>query len=470
MSESYEQDDSPIDPGLLPGATVAGRFRVVRKLGEGGMGAVYAAVNISTNRSVALKVMHPEYAAKKDIVRRFKREAKAATAINHPNVIEVLDVVETETGETVMVMELLQGEPLDALLDRRGALPLGEVCRIMVPVVAAVGAAHARGIVHRDLKPENIFLSTGLNGLPTPKVLDFGIAKILDPSQINERSTKSGATRTGSMLGTPHYMSVEQACGERDIDHRTDVWSVGVILYVMLAGRRPYDGDNFGQILKALMTHVPTPLSEIVPGLPHDVAALVDRCMRKPRDQRPVDLREVYAVLGAYAGDTSVSVPPCAIGVFPSDLASSATLSAASIHTSSLPIARTSHVRPSKKKLALLVGVAVAAMMLGVVGVAVWTISASHFGVVVSPDQASSRVASTLPAASSAAILETPDIPALPNPTSSTAASNAPPSGSARTKTSPSASAPPASTNTGKTPSTGDGKPPKTGIIDTVPY
>lgn len=332
-----EQDDERLsESGLLPGTVVASRFQVQRKLGEGGMGAVYKATNITTNRPVALKVMHPEYAQKKDIVKRFMREAKAATVITHPNVIEVLDVVNTDTGEPVMVMELLEGEPLDSVLDRRGALPLAEVARIMTPVVSAVGAAHARAIVHRDLKPENIFLARGTDGVVRPKVLDFGIAKILDPSQINEGETKTGATKTGSMLGTPHYMSIEQACGEKDIDHRTDVWSIGIILYVMLSGRRPYEGENYGQILKALMTETPPSVASLVPGLPAEVVDIVERCMARQKDQRPFDLREVYAVLSRFCD--AVHVPPPSMSAAAlHEAGSSATLAAASVYTSAVP-------------------------------------------------------------------------------------------------------------------------------------
>jgi eukaryotic-like serine/threonine-protein kinase len=331
--ESERQNDDT----LIPGTVVSGKFRVERKLGEGGMGSVYAAVNITTNRPVALKVMHPEYAAKKDIVRRFMREAKAATVITHPNVIEVFDVVDGERGEPVMVMELLEGQPLDSVLDERGALPLGEVARIMTPVVSAVGAAHARGIIHRDLKPENIHLARASDGTIKPKVLDFGIAKILDPSQINESATKSGATRTGSMLGTPYYMSMEQACGEKDIDHRTDIWSIGVMLYVMLTGRHPYEGENYGQILKSLMTDTPQPVASLVPGLPGEVADIVQKCMSRQREERPADLRVVYNVLARYCSDVSLPGPPSASQYVPANAGNSATLAAASVYTSHIP-------------------------------------------------------------------------------------------------------------------------------------
>ncbi len=480
MSVSYEQDDRRDDSGLPPGTTVANRFRVDRKLGEGGMGAVYAAVNITTNRPVALKVMHPEYAAKKDIVRRFMREAKAATAINHPNVIEVLDVVDSDGGDPVMVMEMLQGEPLDAVLERRGALPLGEIARVMLPVVAAVGAAHARGIVHRDLKPENIYLSVAANGSVVPKVLDFGIAKILDPSQINELSTKTGATRTGSMLGTPHYMSIEQACGERDIDHRTDIWSIGVMLYVMLSGRRPYDGENFGQILKALMTQTPTPIASLVPGLPADVADLIDRCMRRARGERPLDLREVHLVLSRYCNDNSVAAPPSAATTFlQTDLASGATLSAASMYTSQLPSSQiTAPGRRSRN--GLIVGaVALAALCVGA-GLTIWKLSAGT-PVAAAPAphaladpaltvSAAAVAAAAVPPASEAPIVVTPS----ENPEPADAVPSTGPNGTGhagKSKPSGSAAIPPTgSAAKAQPPAATDAKSPKGGIIETLPY
>ncbi len=363
---SYDEDlDRQSNPGLVPGTIIAGRFQVESKLGEGGMGAVYRATNIATGRWVALKAMHPEYALKKEVVRRFMREAKAATAIRHPNVIEILDVVEAEGGEPVMVMELLDGEPLDDLLTRMGPLPLGEVARIMTPVISAVGAAHGLGIIHRDLKPENIFLARGPDGGRLPKVLDFGIAKVLDPNQINELATKSGATRTGSMLGTPHYMSIEQACGEKDIDHRTDVWSLGIILYNMLSGQRPYDGDNYGQILRALMTTTPPPIEKLVPGLPADIVDIVNRCTARTRDERPKDLREVYEVVSRYTHDTTTQAPPSVAGSLLSreEMMSGVTLQAASVYVSKPSGGAVQ--RPGSKRLGLLVGVGVAFLVLG---------------------------------------------------------------------------------------------------------
>lgn len=468
-------DLSPPEPeqGLLPGTVVAGRFRITRKLGEGGMGAVYAAQNTATNRVVALKVLHPEYAAKKEVVRRFIREAKAATAITHPNVIEVLDVVHGDAGEPVMVMELLDGEPLDAVLERRGRLPLGEVASIMLPVIEAVATAHARGIVHRDLKPENIFLANGPGQTVVPKVLDFGIAKILDPSQINELASKSGATRTGSMLGTPHYMSIEQACGEKDIDHRTDVWSMGVILYVLLSGHRPFDGDNFGQILKALMVEKPPAIAELVPGLPSDVAQMVDRCMRHKRDERPSDLREVHAVLARYAGagGLTASLPPCSLD----DLARSPTVSAPSV---SAWASASSHTKTAPKRRVWIV--AAAASLAMVAGAVVLLVRANHSDQapivanvdLAAPAQPSSAAASAEPSATASS----PLVEVLPPASTSgqVPATSAPPLfkvSSAQSTASPaSATAPARSVPQPATAPPTPSRPPKGGIIETMPY
>jgi len=375
------------------------------------------------------------------------------------------------------VMELLQGEPLDAVLDQRGALALGEVCRIMVPVVAAVGAAHARGIVHRDLKPENIFLANNAEGAVVPKVLDFGIAKILDPAQINELSTKTGATRTGSMLGTPHYMSIEQACGERDIDHRTDIWSIGVILYVMLSGRRPYDGENYGQILKALMTQTPAPISDLVPGLPSDVSDLVVRCMRRSRTERPLDMREVYLVLSRYSADTSIGPPPSvAASLLQADLGSGATLSAASVYTSHAPVSQLSPPPGRSRNILLLGAVAFAALSLGA-GLTIWKL-ASPPAVLAAPDPNASAAAllPDSPLASASATSRPADSAIVVVPTDSAPppepkAPDAPGKGASKPPSSAHIGPPTAGTKAAPTTTATDGKtPPKGGIIETLPY
>ncbi|WP_437866055.1 serine/threonine-protein kinase [Sorangium sp. So ce363] len=288
--------------GSLPaGKIIAGRFRIERLIGRGGMGEVYAARNVGTGRDVALKMIRGVADAAQ--TRRFLREAKAATAIQHPNVIEVLDVFE-EDHTPVMVMELLRGEPLSGLRKRRGALQLYEAARLLVPVASALRAAHEKGIVHRDLKPDNIFLSEPQAGGCVPKVLDFGIAKVLDPTSISSE-TQGGNTSTGSILGTPHYMSFEQAMSEKDIDHRADIWAMGVILFEALTGRRPLEFENLGEMYTAFLQREVPSIRSAVPDLPADVAGVLDRCLQKRREDRLDDLAPLVEVLGRYTDPTS---------------------------------------------------------------------------------------------------------------------------------------------------------------------
>ncbi len=282
---------------LSSGKVIAGRFRIARLIGRGGMGEVYSAKNIGTGRDVALKLIRG--VADAEQTRRFLREAKAATAIQHPNVIEVLDVFEAEDGTPVMVMELLHGEPLSALRKRRGALPLHDVARLLLPVASALRAAHEKGIVHRDLKPDNIFLSQLQGGGCVPKVLDFGIAKVLDPTSINAE-TQGGNTSTGSILGTPHYMSFEQAMSEKNVDHRADIWAMGVIVFEALTGRRPFEFENLGEMYTAFLQGEVPSIQAMIPDLPADVAGVVDRCLQKQREARLDDLGLLVEVLGRH--------------------------------------------------------------------------------------------------------------------------------------------------------------------------
>ena len=282
---------------------IGGRFKLDRLIGKGGMGEVYAAKHIKTGREVALKMILAA-AASPEQTRRFLREAKAATAIAHPNVIEVLDVFEDEDGTPVMVMELLRGETFSALRKRAGALPLHEVATLLGPVAAAVRAAHDKSIVHRDLKPDNIFIVESSAHGRVPKVLDFGIAKVLDPTAISSE-TQGGATSTGSLLGTPHYMSYEQAMSDKTVDHRADIWAIGVILFEALTGRRPLEFETLGEMYTAFLQGKVPSIREFIADLPDDVATIVDRCLQKQRDERLDDLEPLIEVLARYA-DPSV--------------------------------------------------------------------------------------------------------------------------------------------------------------------
>jgi eukaryotic-like serine/threonine-protein kinase len=280
---------------LAPDVVLAQRYRLTRLLGEGGMGEVWAATNTVTGRPVALKrlLLGMDGQLEESARARFVLEAQAACAVEHPNVVQILDLVESEGEPPVIVMELLLGETLATKLAREHNLSVAETARLLLPVVSAAGTAHARGIVHRDLKPANIFLSDSGATEPVIKVLDFGIAKWLGPRP-GEAGTR---TQTGSTLGTPCYMAPEQATGERTIDHRADVWSLGIILYECLSGARPVEGENAAQMVSRLLSTGIMPIERLVPDLPSDVAQLVGRMLTRDPAQRIRDLRDVSRVL-----------------------------------------------------------------------------------------------------------------------------------------------------------------------------
>lgn len=283
-----------------------GRFRLVKKLGEGGMGEVWAATHLQTRKSVALKLLKATETADPLQAKRFLREARAASAVRHPNVVQIHDVLELPNGEFAIVMDLLQGEDLSQLLERRGALPLGEVASLMHPVLEALSVAHAAGVVHRDLKPENIFLDQPVPGRIHPKVLDFGIAKLTAQSGPAEESMQ--LTRTGTVMGSPYYMSPEQVFGEADLDARSDLWSLGVILYEALAGQRPFVGENYGQLFKAITQGKYVALGVRAPHLPPAVLELVALLLQTDRTKRPGNLERALEVLGRYSGATESGV------------------------------------------------------------------------------------------------------------------------------------------------------------------
>jgi len=279
------------------GRVLDGRYRVDRQLGRGGMGAVYEGRHAIVGKRVAIKMLHAEFAANEEVLRRFYREAQAAAAIGHKNIIDIMDVGVTPANEPYIVMEYLEGEDLESMLERTGPLRLEAGCGILEPVLSALSAAHAKGIVHRDLKPANIFLCHAEGGRPTVKLIDFGISKFSGGTG----TTK--LTQTGSLLGTPAYMSPEQARGDQAVDHRTDIYSVGVILYQMLTGALPFIGDNYNTLLINVLTGEPRPLQELNPGIPADAEALVLKELNKDpaaRSQSADEMLEAFKGLAAY--------------------------------------------------------------------------------------------------------------------------------------------------------------------------
>ncbi|WP_437755997.1 serine/threonine-protein kinase [Sorangium sp. So ce1389] len=265
----------------MDGKTLSGRYTLGRLLGRGGMGAVYEADDREQGRRVAVKVMNAEIVHSRSAVGRFEREARAASAIQTEHIVRVLDTgVDQDTSSPFLVMELLRGEDLAQLLERLGPLPPQLALRIVAQACVGLQKAHEAGVLHRDIKPANLFLAQREEGGGLiVKVLDFGVAKI-KPAHEPHRDT-TGLTRSGSMLGTPRYMSPEQARGIKEIDHRTDIWSLGIVLYHALAGRTPtQDVEAFGDLIAALVAELPTPVQEFAPWVAPEVAAIVDGALQ----------------------------------------------------------------------------------------------------------------------------------------------------------------------------------------------
>ena len=261
------------------GETLAGKYKLEALLGAGAMGAVYRATNVAIGRAVAIKVLRPEHGKNAEIVERFLREARAANIVRHPNVVVVLDIGRDDAGSPFIVQELLEGEDLSAYVARSGRLPVPSALDLLLPVVEAVEFAHARGVVHRDLKPENIFLAKQGSKL-VPKPLDFGISHMKVPDKVR-------LTSSGSMMGTPAYMAPEQVRGQSDLsDARTDVWALGVILFEIIGGRLPFEGETIPAMFVAIATTDAPSLATVVPAVPDALAKVVERCLRRSPDDR----------------------------------------------------------------------------------------------------------------------------------------------------------------------------------------
>jgi serine/threonine protein kinase len=279
-------------------ATIGGRYRVVRRLGQGGMGAVYEALDERGTR-VAVKVIMTELANNATLVGRFEREARAAAAIDTPHITKTLDTgTDPETGLPFLVMEFLDGEDIDQLQKRMGPLPNDLALRIGAQACIALHKAHEGRVLHRDIKPANLFLAKQ-DGGRLIKLLDFGVAKIR-PEVTRSTAETAGLTRTGSMLGSPLYMSPEQARGYKDIDFRSDLWSLGVVLYKMLSGRTPHaDTEELGELIVLICTEPPEPIQDVAPWVPPEVAAVVHRALRFSPGERYASAAEMHAAIVA---------------------------------------------------------------------------------------------------------------------------------------------------------------------------
>jgi len=264
----------PPPADLAPGTIVAERYRIVRRLGQGGMGVVFVAQHLTLEREVALKVLARDLARHETLVARFEREARAASKIGHHNIVNVLDFGRTDEGAPFIVMELLAGLDLGRTLRRDGAFSLARAAHVTRQLCAAMGAAHEKGVVHRDLKPENVFLCDG----DVVKVLDFGLARFADAQPL---------TQAGMVFGTPEYMAPEQARGER-ADHRADIYAVGCILYEMLTGSVPYVGADAATVLAGHLGEPLEPASRRAPhlGIPRALEGVIECALHKEPAQR----------------------------------------------------------------------------------------------------------------------------------------------------------------------------------------
>jgi serine/threonine-protein kinase len=292
---------------LEVGQVIENKYRIIRLLGEGGMGAVYEGENIRINRRVAIKILHPAFTSNTDVVQRFEREAQAAGRIGNDHILEVIDLGVLPDGDHFMVMEFLDGESMSDRMRRIGRMTPQELAPLARQLLVGLAAAHAAGIVHRDLKPDNVFVLREKAGVRDyVKIIDFGISKFQPLSGDGMKMT-----RTGAVMGTPYYMSPEQASGSKEADGRSDIYSVGVILYEAVTGHVPFDAPTFNALMFQIVLSDVVPPQTVVPDLDPAFAAVILKSMTRDVSKRFQSAQEMIDALDAWAhGAGPISVPP----------------------------------------------------------------------------------------------------------------------------------------------------------------
>jgi len=280
---------------VQPGEVLLGKYRVDRILGAGGIGIIVAAHHLQLDERVAIKFLLPDALQSPEVVARFAQEARAAVKIKSEHVVRVIDVGTLPSGSPYMVMEYLEGADLSAILTRRGPMPVEEVVGLVLQACEALAEAHALGIVHRDLKPANLYAIARADGSPSVKVLDFGISKVTTPG------ADMGMTKTSAIVGSPLYMSPEQMRSAKSVDARTDIWSIGAILYELLSGQPPFTGESLPELCVNIMNVAPPPILALRPDLPPKLEAVILRCLEKDRQNRFANIAELAVGLAEFA-------------------------------------------------------------------------------------------------------------------------------------------------------------------------